>query len=708
MALEGTPLYKAVIEGQTSQLRKLLDSDANPSVRDSKGRCLLHVAAQAKAEPDILKELLAYIDPTIRDTEGNTVADIVKANKQTDMEKVLKSHMKGIVLDTNIGKLEKMLLSGWDMWPVAQEDIQKSEEKKKFLTNIPDFQKRVTKLHCAIQEGNLLEVKKLADNKLVHAADGTGLPPLHKAIILGHADIVLDLMKSFRESLKLTDNMGRSALHYAGGCHDAGYLYMELISEGADDTVTDLAGKTPKDYFDNPEELSVMKERQRIVEILEILEKKRQSAKKDEIPQTNVYKNPQPSTLDGIYVSQHLGSALTLALADVAEHRPWDPIEYLAQWLYQYKETLNFLQKEEEMLKEIQREELARQKEIEDRRQRKREEKLIHDEEIRKEKEIEEEEKRKEQEELQKKSKDAAFARRPSLETVKEEGEEDSTAKEKDENGQTELHKLAAQEGTDLSALIRLGYSIADRDANNRTARDIASAHNITDNVTAIDNHVRSMIEGDDIDGLKQLVLDGYDSLQLVIDNIDRETQSEDVQLSLETIQTFKNKIDEISHTVQLGSVRDVQSVLTRKKLVEAKDKHGRCSLHIAILSGKEDVVEYLAKTYPNSLKCRDNMNRTPLHYAMGVSQSMADLMISLGADQNAKDVKQRTPSYYSSSQEDILSLQQTLPSVSDQEPEPELKQEPGTSQENLDEPQQTEEDQPPPQGEQTEQSTAN
>lgn len=56
------------------------------------------------------------------------------------------------------------------------------------------------------------------------------------------------------------------------------------------------------------------------------------------------------------------------------------------------------------MLKEIQREEQARQKEIEDRRQRKREEKLIHEEELRKEKEMEEEdEKRKEQEELQKK-----------------------------------------------------------------------------------------------------------------------------------------------------------------------------------------------------------------------------------------------------------------------------------------------------------------
>lgn len=71
----------------------------------------------------------------------------------------------------------------------------------------------------------------------------------------------------------------------------------------------------------------------------------------------------------------------------------------------------------------------------------------------------------------------------------------------------------------------------------------------------------------------------------------------------------FQEKIEEISHTVQVGSVRDVQSVITRKKLVESKDKHGRCPLHIAILLGKDDVVEHLAKTYPNSLKCRDNVS---------------------------------------------------------------------------------------------------
>lgn len=55
-------------------------------------------------------------------------------------------------------------------------------------------------------------MKKLADEKLVQAADGTGLPPLHKAIILGHSDIVKDLAKSFRGSLKLTDNVSPSIM----------------------------------------------------------------------------------------------------------------------------------------------------------------------------------------------------------------------------------------------------------------------------------------------------------------------------------------------------------------------------------------------------------------------------------------------------------------------------------------------------------------
>ena len=53
---------------------------------------------------------------------------------------------------------------------------------------------------------------------------------------------------------------------------------------------------------------------------------------------------PAPETLDAKYIADVLGAPLTAALAEVAEKRPWDPIEYLAQWLYKHKANLNFHQ----------------------------------------------------------------------------------------------------------------------------------------------------------------------------------------------------------------------------------------------------------------------------------------------------------------------------------------------------------------------------
>ncbi|XP_033761825.1 caldesmon-like [Pecten maximus] len=375
---------------------------------------------------------------------------------------------------------------------------------------------------------------------------------------------------------------------------------------------------------------------------------------------------PPPNTIDGKYAAEHLGGALTLALSEIATCRPNDPIEYLANWLYKYKANSDHHKQQLAEAKQLEKEEAEMVKEREWKERRQAEQRQM-EQEAREKAEKEEEERRKrEQEDLQRKAKEAALAQRPNLETLKEEeGEEDAErGREKDFTGQTELHRLASMPDSALLSVLNMGYSLAERNGNNQTPREVAMEKGYQDHVDTIDEFVQSLVENEKFKELEKLLLDGYDQWEVVLQNIKAKEPSEGIIRFMDSIADYQERISAVLRAAQTGVVRDLQQALERRSLATARDKSGQGPLHIAVLANQSDAVQYIATNFPETLKARDNMYRTPLHYAMALSEDLAQILTENGANVKVKDAKQKVAAYYKENPSDIETLQRSLPPI--------------------------------------------
>ncbi|KAM3965338.1 uncharacterized protein ACR2FA_000730 [Aphomia sociella] len=244
----------------------------------------------------------------------------------------------------------------------------------------------------------------------------------------------------------------------------------------------------------------------------------------------------------------------------------------------------------------------------------------------------------------------------------------------RDEHGQSMLHFAAARTHT-RNALFQLlqesDISLGYRDELYRTARDVSIQANVLENTAEIDRWVLHLAARGNKDKIMELLLEGYDHILDVIDEegmliTDVIAQRGDSEMGnlLSSIPTFEESREYLHGAVRRGDLAAIEEALSAeggRTLARAQNSFGRTALHIAVLAQNEEIVAYLAQKHSELLRIGDNLERTPLHYAMGVEkiESLSRVLIRAGAKRVLKDLKGRQPSYYFMNKSDILRLKE-------------------------------------------------
>lgn len=133
----------------------------------------------------------------------------------------------------------------------------------------------------------------------------------------------------------------------------------------------------------------------------------------------------------------------------------------------------------------------------------------------------------------------------------------------------------------------------------------------------------------------------------------------------------FQNKIRRVHLAARVGSLRDLQSALDRRKFAIAKDEispSGATPLHVATVFGHTGTIRYLAGRFPETTNTVDDNKRTALHYAAIIRDNghFYNLLVHLGANPKAADSYGNTAEYYyrltnDRQESDVLSHKQLL-----------------------------------------------
>ncbi|XP_059474842.1 uncharacterized protein LOC132196306 [Neocloeon triangulifer] len=696
-----TPLHYAAmcpdIERGISCYQLLLAHGAPENAKDATGNTARDYLEETQSQVQNYDEVVNTQDAIVKVAEENSAITQSLPPKPSKVDAVLEE-AKRLVAEQNTEKLAEMVLDGHGEKLLGLHST--NPYVQGLLENVPEYMSKIKKVHEAAETGDMVALQKaLERRKFVTSRDKYGATPLHKAVLHQQMTVVRYLASRFPESLKAQDQAGRTALHYSAVLPDRGSVYGILASLGADVNIRDMRGHTALDY-----QLHHEQKRNHAQLLLELGGDPNLAALDPMDPtatlatsaagaltmdmlepdprdmtfgtEPSLVKNSLPP-VTAHFDGKALQEPLVEALKEVSKKRPQNPISYLANILHQYAnksaksdaKKLNALLDSLEQVaspnqynypSEVTKLLLFSQQESGG----------VKTPEVGPPVPFSPSEEADEEDNGRLTAPPMPQSRDRRLETA---GSMTSGvgSTNRDEYGQSMLH-FAAVRSHSRNAFAQIlkeaGLSVGQRDMVYRTPRDVALEAGLPENARDIDEWVLHLAMEGDTTRLEELLLDGYDHILDIANSrgvgiIDLVTHA-NVQESaafLNSISAFESRRDWIHSAIRSGDLGKVREVLNSSRLAVARNKFGRCALHVAVLTEQEKIVEFIAIKFPICLAAGDNLERTALHYAMAMddAEKLSMILVKAGAKRVTKDLKGRQPSFYFVNREEIISLKE-------------------------------------------------
>lgn len=163
---------------------------------------------------------------------------------------VTSANLRRWLEEEDIDSLETAVLEGYgDRVKVKAQVVSGPVESREGNVHVyvnetlPKIMNKIRSIHAAVSCGDVTCLQDHLDkNDYVLAKDHLGMAPLHKAVILGHVDVVQFILEKFPETINAKDRDGRTALHYAAATtnRNGARMYKMLVRAGADSRIRDI------------------------------------------------------------------------------------------------------------------------------------------------------------------------------------------------------------------------------------------------------------------------------------------------------------------------------------------------------------------------------------------------------------------------------------------------------------------------------------